>query len=85
MRDHGHGVPEDFKPRIIEKFAQADGSSTRRFEGTGLGLSITRQLIELMGGTIGFHTRLGAGTTFYLDLPCSSQPASDRERIAELS
>src|SRR6185312_14873352 len=44
VEDHGTGIPEEFRPHVFEKFAQADGSTSRRFEGTGLGLAITRQL-----------------------------------------
>src|SRR5262249_17501805 len=61
VEDHGTGIPEEFRSRIFEKFAQADASSSRRFEGTGLGLSITRQLIEAMGGTIRFRSSIGEG------------------------
>lgn len=69
VEDHGTGIPEEFRARVFEKFAQADGSSSRRFEGTGLGLSITRQLLEAMGGSIGFHSVTGVGTTFHIELP----------------
>jgi PAS domain S-box-containing protein len=69
VEDHGTGIPEDFRPHVFEKFAQADGSTSRRFEGTGLGLSITRQLIETMGGSVGFQSTTGQGTTFHLELP----------------
>jgi CheY-like chemotaxis protein len=54
---------------VFEKFAQADASSSRRFEGTGLGLSITRRLVEAMEGTIGFTTITDQGTIFYFELP----------------
>ncbi len=69
VEDSGSGISEAFRDRIFEKFAQADASTTRRFEGSGLGLSIARKLIEAMGGTIGFSTVVGQGTIFYLDLP----------------
>jgi signal transduction histidine kinase len=69
VEDHGIGIPSEFLQRVFEKFAQADSSSSRRFEGTGLGLSITRQLLEAMGGKIGFSTVEGKGTTFHFDLP----------------
>jgi len=69
VEDSGPGIPEAFRSRVFEKFAQADSSGTRGFEGTGLGLSIARKLIEAMGGTIGFSTRLGQGTVFTLSLP----------------
>jgi CheY-like chemotaxis protein len=69
VEDSGPGIPEAFKGRVFEKFAQADGSTTRRHEGSGLGLSIARKLTEAMGGTIGFSTVAGEGTIFHLDLP----------------
>ena len=51
VEDSGAGIPEAFKNRIFEKFAQADSSASRNFEGTGLGLSIARKLIEAMDGS----------------------------------
>lgn len=69
VEDSGSGVPEAFRDRIFEKFAQADASATRRFEGTGLGLSITRELVEAMGGKIDFSSVVGKGTIFYIELP----------------
>jgi CheY-like chemotaxis protein len=83
VEDHGAGIPEEFRPRVFDKFAQADGSSSRRFEGTGLGLSITRQLVEAMGGSIGFQSVVGQGTTFYIELPRAQdapREASDTSR-----
>ena len=89
VEDHGSGIPEAFRGRVFEKFAQADSSSTRRFDGTGLGLSITRQLVHAMGGTIGFTTETGRGTTFYVDLPgvvssAATLPAAGQSRDALL-
>jgi signal transduction histidine kinase len=67
--DHGSGIPEEFRSRIFQKFAQADSSDTRRKGGTGLGLSISKAIIERHGGQIGFETEPNVGTTFYIDLP----------------
>jgi CheY-like chemotaxis protein len=75
VEDRGPGIPQGFQGRVFEKFAQADSSTSRRFEGTGLGLSITRNLIEAMGGTIGFTTAAGEGTIFYFDLPRAEHAA----------
>ena len=69
VEDSGPGIPEAFKGRVFEKFAQADASASRAFEGTGLGLSIAKRLIEAMHGTIGFRPSAGGGTIFYFTLP----------------
>jgi PAS domain S-box-containing protein len=69
VADQGPGVPEAFRERIFSKFAQADGSDTRRKGGTGLGLSISRAIVEKLGGTMGYDSVSGKGATFYFDLP----------------
>lgn len=69
VRDYGCGIPEDFIPRLFDKFTQADSSDTRGAEGTGLGLAITRALVEKQGGSISLTSTLGEGTTFLLHFP----------------
>jgi DNA-binding response OmpR family regulator len=69
VRDEGPGIPEEFKSRIFSKFAQADSSDARQKGGTGLGLSIAKEIVECLSGRLSFQTRIGAGTTFYVDLP----------------
>lgn len=66
VKDQGPGIPENFKARIFEKFAQADSSDTRQKGGTGLGLAISKELIERMGGTIGFDSIAAEGSCFYV-------------------
>jgi CheY-like chemotaxis protein len=72
--DVGPGIPEEFSARIFQKFSQADSSDTRQKGGTGLGLNISRALVEKMGGTIGFSSKLGAGTTFFFEMPEWTNP-----------
>jgi PAS domain S-box-containing protein len=69
VRDRGPGIPESFHSRLFQKFAQADGSDSRRKGGTGLGLAISRELVERMGGSLDFVTAENAGTTFRVELP----------------
>lgn len=69
VRDHGSGVPNNFRAHIFNKFSQADSSDARQKGGTGLGLAITRELIEHMGGKVGFDSVEGQGATFFFDLP----------------
>lgn len=74
VRDHGRGVPADFRDRIFEKFAQADGADSRARGGTGLGLSISKAIIERFGGKIGFDDAEGGGSSFYFELPLAPSP-----------
>jgi PAS domain S-box-containing protein len=68
VRDRGRGIPEEFRGRIFQKFAQADASDTRKQSGTGLGLAISRELAERMNGTLDYESVPGAGACFFLDL-----------------
>src|ERR1700733_5988656 len=70
VRDHGSGIPIDFKPLIFEKFAQADAGNDRKKGGTGLGLSIVKQIVDRLGGEVGFADAPGGGTIFHVALPC---------------
>ena len=79
VSDTGPGIPQEFRHRIFQKFAQADSSDTRQKGGTGLGLSISKVIVERMGGRIGFETAPGAGTTFYFELPVPCQADAGAE------
>lgn len=72
VEDHGPGIPEAFRARIFQKFAQAEGGTTRVQGGTGLGLSIAKTLTERMGGRVGFVSQPGL-TVFRAGFPLSPE------------
>ncbi len=67
--DSGSGVPENFRDRIFQRFAQSDSSDRRQKGGTGLGLNICKSIIEKHQGRIDFVSEPGEGCEFYFDLP----------------
>jgi signal transduction histidine kinase len=72
VRDTGCGIPAAAREHIFERFSQADSSITRSHGGTGLGLALSRQLAGLMRGGVGFESREGEGSTFWVSLPANA-------------
>ena len=72
VRDTGIGFDPSQKERLFERFAQADGSATRRFGGAGLGLAIARECAAILQGQLDCHSSPGEGSVFTLDVPLRS-------------
>jgi two-component system sensor histidine kinase BarA len=69
VTDEGPGIEQEKHKIIFEKFRQIDASVTREHGGSGLGLSISKELVTLLGGTIGVESEPGHGATFWIELP----------------
>jgi PAS domain S-box-containing protein len=73
--DHGCGIPDEFRPRVFQRFAQADSADSRAKGGTGLGLSICKSLVEKHGGTIWYESG-NDGTVFHVELALAESVAA---------
>jgi nitrogen-specific signal transduction histidine kinase len=68
VRDTGIGIAPEHRDKLFKSFSQIDGSSTRKYGGTGLGLMITKELVELMGGSIRVESNPGKGSNFSFNI-----------------
>jgi len=85
VEDCGSGIPVEFRPRLFDRFAQADGGNTRQRGGSGLGLSICKSIVELHGGTIWFEP-CKVGTRFSFQLPLEEDgKVSHHESVSRIS
>ena len=78
ITDTGIGIDPRFHAAIFQDFAQVDSPIQKRLRGTGLGLSLSKQLAELLGGTVGLQSELGVGSTFSVTIPLRLEQPSDR-------
>ncbi len=78
VRDTGIGIPLEKQALIFEAFAQADGSTTRKYGGTGLGLTISSQLVHKMGGHLWVKSDPGKGSSFFFELPFGLAPQQEK-------
>lgn len=83
VSDTGIGIAEDKVPLLFERFTQADESITRRYGGTGLGLAICKRLTELMGGEIGLRSKVGSGTTVWLEIHLEQAVSAEKSKTGQ--
>lgn len=82
VEDTGIGIPEERRSEILERFGRL-GQGTVPVEGTGIGLAVSKQFVDLMDGSIGFESVLGAGSMFWFELPLAKRD-SDAEPVPAL-
>jgi signal transduction histidine kinase len=85
IRDHGPGIPDEFKALMFEKFSQVDATDARQKGGTGLGLSIVKQTMLRLGGSVGYNAAPSGGSIFHVDVPrwnSASRAEQPREEVS---
>ena len=85
IKDNGIGMSQEFAQKIFEPFEQERTSTVSRIQGTGLGMAITKNIVDMMGGTIEVQTAQGKGTEFTVCVPMRAQTEQRPvEKITEL-
>ena len=82
IEDTGIGMKKEFLDKIFDPFSQDEGGARSEYKGTGLGMAITKQLTELMNGTIEVQSEFGKGSKFTLTVPFTINNGDDEERIS---
>jgi signal transduction histidine kinase len=77
VADTGPGIAPEDQGRLFAPFDRLGADEKGAVEGTGLGLALSKRLVELMGGTMGVVSEVGAGSTFWLELPLGEHPLAD--------
>jgi signal transduction histidine kinase len=85
VSDTGMGIPKEEQADLFQRFFRTRGANDAVIQGTGLGLSIAKQIVESHGGTIGFTSGEGVGTTFTVELPVGRASAAGSARRAEIA
>ena len=83
VADTGIGISDANMSKLFIRFSQVDGSDTRRYGGSGLGLVISKQITELMNGTITVQSKEGIGSTFIAEIPLKVVKAAEAEEVKE--
>lgn len=81
VRDTGVGIPVEHQSRIFQEFTQIENPMQRATRGTGLGLSLSKKLAELLGGRVGFESRPGEGSAFWVELPVAKKDSEAPVRL----
>ncbi len=84
IKDTGIGMSKDYLPRIFEPFSQEDDTTTSRYGGSGLGLAITKNIVQMMNGSITVESTRGVGTEFVINVPLKDSARGEGEEVHEM-
>ena len=79
MSDTGIGMSEKFLKHIFDPFSRERTDAGTHYQGTGLGMAITKELVDMMGGTIEIESQLGVGSTFRITIPMELSAEEDNQ------
>jgi signal transduction histidine kinase/HPt (histidine-containing phosphotransfer) domain-containing protein len=85
VTDTGHGIPDEVAKHLFEPFAPGDTSYTRKHQGAGLGLAVAKRVVEQLGGTMGFESEAGSGSTFWFTLPSVAARSLPKQSFVDIS
>jgi CheY-like chemotaxis protein/two-component sensor histidine kinase len=86
VKDNGIGMSEEFQETIFEAFTRERNSTASGIQGTGLGMAITKNIVDMMGGTISVTSEEGKGSEFVINIPCKvSGKSAKLEQVPELA
>ena len=83
VEDNGYGMTEEYLKTIFEAFTRAENSTTNKVQGTGLGMAITKNIVELMGGTITVSSQVDKGSLFRVELELRILDEQDEKKKEE--
>ena len=84
MQDTGIGMDPSFIPKLFEAFSQEDATATNRYGGSGLGMAITKNLVDMMQGTIRVESEKGVGSLFVVTVPLGRSERAFRDAAPEI-
>ena len=79
IKDNGIGMSEEFQKTVFEAFTREQTSTVSGIQGTGLGMAITKNIVDMMGGTISLNSEEGRGSEFIVNIPCRISKALTKE------
>ena len=84
IKDTGIGMDKDYLPKIFDAFTQEDATTTNKYGGSGLGMAITKNIVEMMNGSIAVESEKGVGSTFTVNVTLRNSDRTDSEKHSDI-